>query len=259
MPEQIEVVDVVQEVMLIEVADVGVQGPPGVQGPAGGPMGPQGPAGEPGPAGPAGADGAPGAPGAPGPVGPAGATGATGPQGPAGTVAPLSAGNLLIGRGDSGAGVPEEITLSAAFLMTGRDLTVRSGVFNYTYNGTTAEPPSAGQVRINAAAPFAGASKIWIRFVSADGQDLYWGLMLVTTGATLLVQDKDDHNAYVRFTTTGPVVDKTTYAEIPVVREAVGGQINTAQQVFLRVTGNVPATVLERLDAVELRLKALER
>lgn len=147
--------------------------------------------------------------------------------------------------------------------MAGTELTVRSGVFNYTYNNAIVEPPAAGQVRVNATYPFGAASKIWLRFVSADGQDLYWGIMVVATGSTLLVQDKDDHTLYVRFTTTGEPIDKGLYAEIPVTRQAFGGAINTAQQIFVRVAGTILSTSLlpisEQLDAIAQRLDVIER
>ena len=176
----------------------------------------------------------------------------------------MSGGNLLLGRGNSGAGVPEEITLSNSFIMTGAALSVRSGIVNYAYNSAVTEPPAAGQVRLNVVYPFAAVSRVWLRFESADGQDLYWAVMLIPTGATLLVQDKDDHARYVRLTTTGEPVDKGLYCEIPVVRQAVGAQINTASQVLVRVAGTIESgtvlpQVLERLDALESRLRALER
>jgi len=163
-------------------------------------------------------------------------------------------------RGEPGGGPAEEITLSNAFIMTGTQLTVRSGVFNYTYNSTTAEPPAAGQVRANAVYPWTGVTKLWLRFVSADGQDLYWGVMLIAEGSTLLLQDKDEHMRYVRFTTTGALIDKGLYAEVPVVWQANGTLINTAQQVFLRVAGTILSIgpIADRVTALEQRLAAVE-
>jgi hypothetical protein len=205
-----------------------------------GPIGPHGPAGDPGPEGPA---------------------GPAGPAGPTGTLPPLSAATVLIGRGsDAGGGPAEEITLSNAFIMTGSELTVRSGLFNFTYNNSTAEPPSAGQVRADAAYPWTGTTKLWMRYVSADGQDLYWGIMLIAEGSTLLLQDKDEHMRYARFTTTGEPIDKGLYAEVPVAWQANGTAINTAQQVFLRVAGATlsPSPVTEQIAALEQRLAAVE-
>jgi hypothetical protein len=246
--------------IIIEIAPVGVQGPPGPPGTAGGDPGPVGPA---GPAGPAGADGADGPPGPAGPTGPTGPAGAPGPagadgaDGADGTFPSLSAPSRLVGRGDAGAGPAEEITLSPSFIVIGTALTVRTGIFNYTYNNSLAEPPSAGQVRLDAAYPYTSVSKVWLRFVSADGQDLYWGLMILPTGATMLLQDKDDHTRYVRLTTTGPPIDKGLYAEIPVTAPIVGVAINTAQQVFVRATGGDSGLTM-RVDALEQRVRDLE-
>ena len=255
--------------LVVEIASVGVQGPPGAIGPEGGPPGPQGPQGDPGPPGPQGIQGIPGPQGEEGPAGPTGATGpqgpqgipgATGPQGPEGpqgSVPPLSAASLLVGRGAGhGPGAVQEITLSSSFIMTGTELSVRTGVFNYTFNTSTAEPPAAGQVRLNTAHPWTSVTKLWMRFVSADGQDLYWGIMPIPVGATMLLQDKDDHTLYALLTTTGAPIDKGLYAEIPITRQSVGGAINTASQVLLRVSGSAtPVTELARMEA---RLAALE-
>jgi len=269
MSDAVTAIDViVPPPLVIEVASIGVQGPPGPQGevgPSGGPVGPEGPPGDPGPPGADGVDGATGPAGATGATGPSGATGpagpagATGPQGPTGTFAPLSGASRLVGRGSSaGAGPAQEITLSTSFIMTGTDLSVRTGVFNYTFNTSTAEPPAAGQVRLNTVHPHTSVTKLWMRFVSADGQDLYWGIMPIPIGATLLLQDKDDHTLYGLFTTTGAPLDKGLYAEIPVTRQTVGGAINTAQQVLLRVSGPSTAALDARLDALEARLRILE-
>lgn len=224
-----------------------------VTGPIG-PTGPQGPVGPVGPQGPQGVQGV---------QGPLGPTGPVGPQGPEGTFDDVSAASRLIGRGSSaGGGPPQEITLSTSFIMTGTNLTVRSGVFNYTYNNAIVEPPALGQVRMNVVYPHSGLSKVWLRYESADGQDLYWGITLITAGQTLLIQDKDDHTRYIRCTTTGAPIDKGGYAEIPVTLQAVGSAINTAQQVFLRLAGVEPALtlvpVLEKLAALEARVQALE-
>ena len=240
MPEIASIDVILSAPIVIDVAPVGVQGPPGEPGPAGGPAGPAGPPGETGPAGPA------------------------GPQGEIGTFAPLSAASLLVGRGsDAGGGDAEEITLSNSFIMTGTELTVRSGIVNYTYNNSITEPPAAGQVRFDETYPWASVTKLWIRFVSGDGQDLYWAIMLIMEGATVLVQDKDDHTRYVRLTTTGDPIDKGLYAEIPVTRQAVGAAINTAQQVLVRVAGTIASPsrlpeIVARLDDLEQRVRKLE-
>jgi hypothetical protein len=152
---------------------------------------------------------------------------------------PVSLGaSTLLGRGDSGAGAAEEITLSNSLLMTGTVLSVRTGIFNYTYNSTITTPPAAGQVRLDTVfASWNTATKVWMRFTSADGQDLYWGIMIVPTGSTLLIQDKDDHARYGRFLTTGTPIDSGLYAEIPVSWVASGTAILTAQQIFVRTSG----------------------
>lgn len=139
--------------------------------------------------------------------------------------------------------------------------TGRTGLFNYTYNDSLVEPPAAGQARLNAAFPWATATKLWMRFVSADDQDLYWGIMIITVGATLLLQDRDEHTKYLRMITTAVPVDKGLYAEIPIQWVSNGASISTAQQIFFRVSGavaTVSPSVTDRLDQLEARVLALE-
>ena len=64
----------------------------------------------------------------------------------------------LFGR-EGTAGPAQEITLSNSLIMTGTELSVRSGIVNYTYNNALVEPPAAGQVRANAAFPWTAATK----------------------------------------------------------------------------------------------------
>ena len=83
--------------------------------------------------------------------------------------------------------------------------------------------------------------------------------MLIAAGATILLQDKDNHPAYGRFETTGSPIDKGLYAELPVIWQANGVAIATAQQVFLRVAGTTVSPALTaRIDALEQRVTALE-
>jgi len=156
----------------------------------------------------------------------------------AGTVPTPLAATQLVGRGDSGSGAAQAITLSPSLIMTGTQLSVRTGIVNYTFNDTLTAPPAAGQCRLNAAYPWTAATKCWMRFISADGQDLYWAIMLLPSGATLLMQDKDDHTRYGRFTLTATPTDQGLYAELTVSWQANGTAVLTAQQIFLRVAGS---------------------
>jgi hypothetical protein len=179
----------------------------------------------------------------------------------AGTVPTPLAASTLVGRGSAqGSGASQPIALSPSFQMTGTALTVRSGIFDYTFNSTLTEPPTGNQVRLNTASPWTDATKLWMTFVSADDQDLYWGIMITPVGSTLLMQDQDDHTRYGRFVTTGVPIDKGAYAELPIAWRANAGTINTASRVFLRVTGpSAPALAGDPvIVALAARVAALE-
>ena len=153
----------------------------------------------------------------------------------------VSAATRVLGRGSASAGPLQELTLGDGLQMTGTVLSSpgsrNSALVNYTYNSTLTEPPAAGQVRFNGAHPFTAVTKLWMRTTSADGQDVYWGLMVVSPGSVILVQDKDDHTKYVRFTTTALPIDKGLYAEIAVAwKENSVAPLVTAQAVLMQST-----------------------
>ena len=159
----------------------------------------------------------------------------------------VSGASKLLGRGAAtGAGDVEELTLGTGLSMTGTTVNGprNSALVNYTYN-TGAEPPNAGQIRMDFGFPWTATTKLWVRFVSVDDQDVYWGIMILSIGSAILVQDKDVHTSYARFVTTGAPIDKGLYAEIPVAWVANGSSIISGQQVLLQATA-VSAVVQRR-------------
>jgi hypothetical protein len=196
--------------VVVDISDVA--GPPGMQGPPG-PAGPQGPQGAPGPdgaqgvQGPAGVDGATGAEGPAGPAGADGAPGATGPAGPQGDVGPQGAQGVQGPQGDPGPIGPE-----------GPQGPAGAGAVTYAYmfESTPSEPPTGSEIRFDNATVTL-VTRVWIRNVTADGNDVHNALLsLPNAGSMLYVQDEDDSTRYVRFDVTGDPVDKTSYVEVPV-------------------------------------------
>jgi len=98
-----------------------------------------------------------------------------------------------------------------------------AAIFPYDFSDQIVAPPTSSQVRINAAAPYSAATKIWVRLIANDGRDVYYGLMGTDVGTTVRIQDKNDHTIAATFTVTGPPVDQTTYVEWPVVWVATSG------------------------------------
>jgi hypothetical protein len=85
----------------------------------------------------------------------------------------------------------------------------------YQFSTATTVPPINGDVRINTAAP-ASATKLWIAALNNDNTDVWIGLMSVPVGGLIYIQNIDDHKRAVRYSVTGPPLDKGTYVEIPV-------------------------------------------
>jgi len=114
-----------------------------------------------------------------------------------------------------------------------------SGVFAYTFNTITTEPPASQRIRFNAAHPYTAVTKLWADFSSSNSEDLYWGWMRIRVGSLVMVQDKDNHLQFAEFITTGVPIDKGTYVEVPVAW-ASNGTALAVQAVLVRVTGPAP-------------------
>jgi hypothetical protein len=103
--------------------------------------------------------------------------------------------------------------------------------FAYSFSNATTAPPTSNQVRIDAVAPYTAASKVWATALTTDGHDVVIALLHIPIGATLYIQDKNDHTVYVSFTTTAAPVDQTTYVEFAVTWQANGTALNNNQAI----------------------------
>jgi len=180
------------------------------------------------------------------------ATGVTGDL-PLANLFPATAANRLLGRGSlAGAGDFEELLLGSGLSLVDKTLNGprNSALVNYAYSTLNVAPPAAGQVRVDSGFPWSATTKLWARFVSGDNQDVYWGIMVIPVGSTILLQDRDDHTAYARFTVTGTPIDNTTYAEIPVAWVSNGNSILNGVNVLLQVTALAAAGVGDMTKAV---------
>jgi hypothetical protein len=162
----------------------------------------------------------------------------------------------LLGRGDSGTGVPQVLTIGKGLVLQGTTLSgTATSYMGYAFATQQVEPPASGGVRINAAFPYTAATKVWIAYLNSNSEDLYFVLTRVAVNSSLLIQDKDAHVQYAEFTVTGPVIDKTTYCEVPVAWKANGTAL-AAQACLVRETTPVALMELEaRVAALESLLK----
>jgi hypothetical protein len=129
-------------------------------------------------------------------------------------------------------------------------------VFPYGFSTQTADPPSSQTIRLDAAHPYTGATKLWATFQDSASEDLYWNWMRVEVGSNILIQDKDEHGRYVEVETTGPSVDRGAYVELPVHWIANGLPL-AVQAAIIRVSTD--SLILSKLAAIDERLTRLER
>lgn len=105
-------------------------------------------------------------------------------------------------------------------------------MFQFTFSSTAAEPPTSSQVRFDNV-DYTLVSKLWIRYTTDDGIDVYYALMNVIEGTEIYVQDKNNHLQVVQFHTLGTSIDKSTYVEIPVSFVQSGGAALSNSQAVL--------------------------
>ena len=109
----------------------------------------------------------------------------------------------------------------------------------YTFSTQTVEPPTGTQIRMNAATP-AAVTKLWLRYTTDDGIDAFYALERLASGATLIVQDKNDHLQAVKFQTAGAAVDKAGYFEVPVTYVSdCGAALGNNQTVLVALPSGV--------------------
>ena len=97
----------------------------------------------------------------------------------------------------------------------------------YQFNNSAAEPPSAGEIRLNNATQ-ASATKLWASHTTSSGINIKQFLSAATSGSSLILQDKNDNTNYLKLNVAGAPVDKTTYWEFPVAVTASGGNLPNA-------------------------------
>jgi hypothetical protein len=232
----------------------GTEGPPGPKGDPGdpGPAGPKGDkgdpgdAGTPGVAGPKGDTGDPGAPGAKGDPGDAGATGPAGADstvaGPAGPAGPK--GDPGPAGADGISDAPQDGQLYAR--QDGAWALVPVGGANialdYSFNTTTLQPPSTGQIRFSDFPP--DAPLIWVDYTSATGIDRTIVLQnSFKNGTHLLLQDTTNANNYAYFSMTADGADKGTYIEAAITCTDYAGIYSNGS--YILYIQKVGATLVE--------------
>lgn len=104
---------------------------------------------------------------------------------------------------------------------------------------TTSEPPTGAQIRTDNADPSL-ATRLWVRDLTTDNEDVHNALALVRAGDAVYMQDYDDHTLYVRYDATADAVEKDGYVELA-VRPLVIGTPLAAQKVSLYVVAGVEA------------------
>jgi hypothetical protein len=90
-----------------------------------------------------------------------------------------------------------------------------TSVLEFMFDAHLTEPPSGSEVRLNNATQSA-ATKMWVRYTTADGTDATTALLLIDASAKVYLQDKDDASRWQQYQVTGNAIDKGSYVELPV-------------------------------------------
>lgn len=114
------------------------------------------------------------------------------------------------------------------------------GALTYTWSTATAGAPTGNQIRLDAPAPYSGATMLAARLLTDDGFDAYHVLLNLAVGALLVLQDENDHARYVLLTVRAAPVDQTDYIAVPVTYAGGAGALTNNQQVAFVVARDAP-------------------
>lgn len=118
--------------------------------------------------------------------------------------------------------------------------TTGSAFFEFMFSATTTAPPTGSEIRFNNAT-YASVTKVWVRYLTADGVDVKNRLLFqAVSGTQFYVQDKDNSANWVLFDLTADATDQTTYAELTVTYNSGAGTI-PAQRVIAGIL-NAPSS-----------------
>jgi hypothetical protein len=145
--------------------------------------------------------------------------------------------DLIPMAGDAGSGgtqglVPAPITGDSVKFLKGDGtwsspasvLSGVGGVFPFTFNTTTTEPPTGNQLRGNNAT-FASSTKLWIMETTTDGLDVTIGLSRIKAGFQIYIQNYNNAAQYAIWNVTADATDKGAYWEITVAPSSSAGTI----------------------------------
>jgi hypothetical protein len=121
--------------------------------------------------------------------------------------------------------------------------------YEYTFNGTTAEPPGSGQIRMDTADQKL-ATFVWISGTDVNSVDETNFLKLVEAGLTLFMQDKDDATKTQRYSITGATF-KTDYLELQVIWETAGQSPLPAGQRVIMLIANLGVRAIQQPQALQ--------
>ena len=105
----------------------------------------------------------------------------------------------------------------------------------YTFNTTTAPPPSTGQMRLNNTGQTL-ANAIYLHDMNAVGVDVSNAIRLIVKGNVILVQDKASSGNYQVYEATGVPTDNVSYWTVP-VKWIKGNSPYTAGRVIVAIFG----------------------
>jgi hypothetical protein len=108
------------------------------------------------------------------------------------------------------------------------------GVFPFTYNTATVEPPIGNQLRANAILTL--ATKLWVSESTVDGLDVTIGLTRIKSGMQVYVQNFSNSAQYVLYNVTADSVDKGAYWELTVAVNTSSGTIPGGKVAFQSLT-----------------------
>lgn len=106
----------------------------------------------------------------------------------------------------------------------------------WTYENTTTAPPSSLSFRVDNASTVGAVTKLWLNYTAKGPNNVKSFLQrLLTVGTKIYMQGRSDTTKWTEFTVSAPIIDNTTYCEIPVTVSATGASLSNGAQAWITV------------------------
>jgi hypothetical protein len=144
---------------------------------------------------------------------------------------------------------PAGYLMSDGTILTTSNTNNNSNIYLYNFSSTHTAPPSAGQIRVNAALNL--STILWISHLTRDNIDIDVFFNGITSLSTILIQDQDNSTNYIKYTVnTTPVITPNSYVTLDVTYLEGAPSLSNGHNIIMSIFTN-ETTIDTRLSNLE--------